>query len=124
MKISQITYWVFGFLFLVFAILQYNDPDFYIWIPIYGWVALLYFLAAKHVFWRTATALSGLLLLVWIVTYIPSVLEWVSSGAPSITGSMKVESPYIEHMREFLGLLICFVAVLAIFLNGKKIKNV
>jgi hypothetical protein len=40
--------YVFGFVFIVFALLQINDPDPYLWIPIYGYASLLSFLNAKN----------------------------------------------------------------------------
>jgi len=46
----------------------------------------------------------------WVLTYIPDVVNWFSQGTPSITGSMKAESPFIEFVREFFGLLLCLGA--------------
>jgi len=42
--------------------------------------------------------------------YIPDVISWVSKGTPTIAGSMKAESPFIEFVREFFGLGICLAA--------------
>lgn len=39
--------YLFAFLFLVSAGLQYNDPDPYLWMPIYLFGAVLCFLAAR-----------------------------------------------------------------------------
>ncbi len=44
----------FCFVFIVFAALQYNDPDPYVWMPIYLYSALFCYLAAKHKFYPTA----------------------------------------------------------------------
>jgi hypothetical protein len=123
LTIRQAVYLILSVLFAIFALLQYNDPDFYIWIPIYGWVAFLSFLATKGIFWKMWTFLSGFLFLVWMLCYIPSVLAWFSEGSPSIWGSMKAESPYIEHMREFLGLFLCLVAILHFYYRAKIIKS-
>ena len=32
---------IFAVVFALFAILQYNDPDPYLWIPIYGYAAII-----------------------------------------------------------------------------------
>ena len=39
-------------------------------------------------------------------------VDWVKKGMPSITGSMKAESPHVEYLREFLGLFIILLALL------------
>ena len=46
--------------FIVFAALQYNDPDPYLWIPIYLYAAVLCYLAAKGRFYPKAN-LTGIL---------------------------------------------------------------
>jgi len=44
----------FCFVFIVFAALQYNDPDPYIWMPIYLYAAVLCWFAFKNKFYPTA----------------------------------------------------------------------
>src|SRR3954470_23856679 len=51
MKIFNI---FFCFCFIVFAALQYNDPDPYVWIPIYMYTAVLCWLASRNKFYPTA----------------------------------------------------------------------
>jgi hypothetical protein len=41
---------------------------------------------------------------------------------PSITASMKAESPYIELSREFFGLLLCAIAALYYLIKAKRIQ--
>ena len=98
-------------LFVIFAALQYNDPDFYIWVAIYFIVAVVIWLYGRGTFnLRVFQALLGLYIL-GMISYYPEVISWIQNGTPSITGSMKAESPFIEFMREFLGLGICAVAL-------------
>ena len=95
-------------IFLLFAGWQYNDPDPYIWIPIYGFVALEYGLAAfdRHLPYRVL--LAGLVLLtIFMLTYIPDLIDWIRMGEPSIVETMKAERPWIELTREGLGLMLC-----------------
>ena len=51
MKVFNI---LFSLLFLIFAGLQYNDPDPYIWIPIYLYAAALCWLAFRNKFYPAA----------------------------------------------------------------------
>jgi len=46
---------------------------------------------------------------VWMTSYTPELMDWLNEGMPSITGSMQAESPFIEFVREFFGLALCFV---------------
>ena len=94
-------------LFVLFAFLQLNDPDWYIWTPIYFWVAIS-ILAIYTKYDLTAYyRMLALIFLIGFLSYIPEMIDWVDKGMPSITSSMKAEKPYIESVREALGLLIC-----------------
>lgn len=95
-------------IFLLFAGWQYNDPDPYIWIPIYGFVALEYGLAAFDRRLPNAVLLSGLVVLtMYMLTYIPDLYHWMQMGEPSIVETMKAERPWVELTREGLGLMLC-----------------
>ena len=124
MKTRKAIYLLISVLFSVFAILQYNDPDFYIWIPIYGWIAILYYFAFKGKYFLFWNALTGLLILAWIVIYIPFIVQYKSSEIESTFGSGEVKSLTVEHMREFLGLILCFLAILYLYFRAKKVQHV
>ena len=98
-------------LFLLFAYFQYNDPDPWLWITIYLIVAGICGAAAfgKYNRWLNLAVLAGLTIY-WLIL-LPDFISWVGEGMPTITGSMKAESPHIELVREFLGLLILIAAV-------------
>ena len=98
---------IIGILFLVFAAVQYNDPDPWIWI-------LAYAVVGGICLWDVQYSISkpiifGLTILFAIATawYIPLLMNWFEEGMPSIIGEMKAATPHIEWMREFLGLLLC-----------------
>ncbi|MFM2392680.1 MAG: hypothetical protein RLZZ546_662 [Bacteroidota bacterium] len=95
--------------FILFALVQYNDPDWYIWIPIYFMVSLFYLFSfkIKWIYYLTIAAL-----LFWSLYYVNDFVKWIKDGTPSITGSMKAENPEIELMREFFGILLCLSAIL------------
>jgi hypothetical protein len=114
MKITNI---VLGVLFLLFAIVQYNDPDPWLWMLLYGFVAgiLLFAAFGKREKWL---AIAGFVVCtIWLLTLLPDFINWIQMGMPTITASMKTEEPHIEYTREFLGLGIC---MLALFFNWRK----
>lgn len=103
------------FVFLLFAAVQYNDPDPYIWVPIYGFVALEFGLAAYNKSLPYALLLAGLAALtIFMLSYLPDLYNWIKMGAPSIVDTMKAERPWVELTREALGLLLC-----VLFLGGR-----
>jgi hypothetical protein len=116
-------YLILAVIFLIFAILQLNDPDPLLWIPIYGYACILFVLAffgypAKIL---TLAGIAGYL--TGIVIMIPDLIRWFRMGAPPIAGSMHAETPYIELTREFFGLAICLLAMLFLFFRRRKIRQ-
>jgi hypothetical protein len=104
-------YFVISGLFLLFAIVQWNDPDPLIWMIFYGVMSLIYILLALGK--RFAFYLSVLILTVSVVYMgfiLPEIIKWIKDGMPSIVQSMKATIPTIEYTREFLGLLLCLIA--------------
>ncbi len=106
-----------GFLFLVAALLQYNDPDPWRWAVTYtvaAWVALS---EARGV--HRPLLISGLVgaCLVWMSFLYPAAQRFMHRGDWSLlAATMKAGQPLIEESREFLGLalvLLWCVAVLA-----------
>ena len=43
--------------------------------------------------------------------YFPDIINWFKQGMPSIVESMKAESPHVEFVREFFGLLIMILSL-------------
>jgi hypothetical protein len=104
-------YFVISGLFLLFAIVQWNDPDPLIWMIFYGVMSLIYILLALGK--KFAFYLSVLILTVSVVYMgfiLPEIIKWIKDGMPSIVQSMKATIPTIEYTREFLGLLLCLIA--------------
>lgn len=100
--------------FIVFAFVQINDPDPVIWILIYGAMAVTCVLAAfGHYYY---IVLGGLLIIfvAYSFVFFPGVLEWLRSPDRSMLFDdiAKMQYPYIEESREFLGLLISIVVLL------------
>ena len=121
MKVFNI---VCSFLFLVAAILQYNDPDPYIWIPIYLYSAILCFLAARRKYYP-ALYIVGVILFALYAIYLffepDGVLNWLEEhDAENIVQTMKAQKPWIEATREFFGLILLIIALLINFWNSRK----
>lgn len=60
---------IFCFLFVISAGLQYNDPDPYVWIPIYMYGAVLCWLAFKNKFYPLAY-IAGILVFLAYAIYL------------------------------------------------------
>lgn len=117
----SIVLWLMTGIFLLFAAWQYNDPDPIRWAAMYGYTALCFALAAlgKQNKWMLFAGLA--VSVIWVALLLPHFIDWIKMGAPTITGTMKAESPHVEYTREFLGLLICSLGFGALlWLNRKK----
>lgn len=112
MKILNI---VFCLMFVVFAGLQYNDPDPYVWMPIYLYSAALCWLAARHRFypkWYLAGIAVYLAYAIYKFFDQNGVEDWFTQhNAENLAETMKAAKPWIEETREFFGLFICIGAL-------------
>ncbi len=116
----------FCLLFIFSAALQYNDPDPYLWMPIYMYGAVLCWLAFRNKYYPKAY-LIGIFIYLGYAIYLffakDGVLDWINKhNAEDIASTMKAEKPWIEETREFFGLIILIV-VLAIdyFYSRRKL---
>jgi hypothetical protein len=120
----KITNLIFSILFVLFALLQYNDPDPYLWIPIYLYAAILCWLSYKGKNYPKAYLLGILCYSVYAAYLIfthDGVIDWYAQhNAENLVQTMKAEKPWIEDTREFGGLLILIVAL---SLNYRKAKR-
>ncbi len=114
----RIYYIVTSLLFLVFAFVQLNDADPWLWVSWYVFLALLSAFAAWGRFYRLWIIAGLVLCVLGILRLSPDFMQWVQDGMPTIVASMKAENPYIELVREFLGLLISGAALLILFRSG------
>lgn len=109
-------------LFLVFALVQFNDPDPFLWIAIYLTMAGM----AAATFFRRINAYIPLIVLVicgaLIINVWPGTLQWMNSADRRLIFDdiAKMQNIYIEEAREFFGLLISVVACLYFFLINRK----
>ncbi|CAN5404489.1 hypothetical protein BH10BAC4_BH10BAC4_02960 [soil metagenome] len=106
MKVANI---LLSIMFLGFAALQYNDPDPIIWILIYGAMAVDCGMAAFNRYIRNLIRLQAAGYVLYAGILFHGVIDWLKSPDPSLLFNdlAKMQYPYIEEAREFLGLLIC-----------------
>jgi hypothetical protein len=125
MKIFNI---FFCFVFILFAALQYNDPDPYVWMPIYLYTAVLCWLAFRNKFYPTAY-IAGIIVYAVYALYkvfdANGLIDWATKHhAENIAETMKAEKPWIEESREFFGLVILIVVLLVNYFYAKhKMKR-
>ena len=115
---------IFAILFLICAGLQYNDPDPYLWMPIYLYGTILCWLAARNKFYPGAY-LFGIVAYLGYAVYLfftkDGVLDWVQQhNAENIAATMKAEKPWIEDAREFFGLFILIVVLAVNYFYAKR----
>ncbi|MGA0559878.1 transmembrane 220 family protein [Larkinella sp. VNQ87] len=96
---------IFGILFLLFAAFQYNDPDPIVWVPIYGFAAIMSFLALGSLTPVWLYLVAGVVYLGAAVYWWPPVFEGF------LLDEMGMKTLNIELARESGGLAICAVAM-------------
>ena len=114
---------ILAVMFLAFACVQVNDPDPLLWILISGIMAVTCVLAAFNFYSRKFLIVLAVLYTGYSLIYVPGVLEWLSheNKADLFDDIAKMQHPYIEESREFLGLVIC-IAVLVFYIFQSRRK--
>ncbi|SFD11038.1 transmembrane 220 family protein [Algibacter pectinivorans] len=107
-----INYMLFG-LFMVFAVLQLNDPDPILWFLIYLIVAITSLVSNYIVVPKLFIVLICLGLVVYAAMHFSLLLEWFQTDNKSeLFGEMVYEKAYLEGSREFIGLSMALAALL------------
>lgn len=106
---------VFGILFLVSAVLQYNDPDPLVWMIIWGLAGIIAIgFALDRVFYKVPLA-AGILAIIGFFYTFPEQFEGFEIGAGDIKN--------IEEGREAFGLLIISMVMLILAFQGWRLKK-
>lgn len=119
-------YLTFAILFILFAALQWNDPDPLHWIIIYGYMAAICLMVAFGKIKRWLIITGIVVYSVYAAVLAPSFFTWLRSPDRSelFDEFAKMQNLYIEETREFLGLLIClFVLGIIFFMNRKATRT-
>ena len=117
---------IFAVLFILFAALQYNDPDPYLWIPLYLFAAAMCWLAFRQKFYPKLY-LIGIGVYTMYAAYLffskDGMLDWIREHhSEDIASEMKATKPWIEATREVLGLVIMIVVLLANYFYSRRKK--
>jgi len=115
---------VFAILFVFFAALQYNDPDPYVWMPIYLYAAVLCWVAFRKRYYPNAYLVGMSIYSVYAIYLFVAedgVWDWMTrhNGA-NIANTMKAEQPWVEETREFFGLVILIVVLLIDYFYARR----
>lgn len=125
MKIFNI---ITAFLFVVFAALQYNDPDPYLWVPIYLYTAVLCWQASRNKFYPKAYTIGIILYTAYAAYKIfdqNGLLDWINlHDAENIAETMKAEKPWVEESREFFGLLMLILVLVIDLMYARRKRNI
>jgi hypothetical protein len=112
---------VFCLLFIVSAGLQYNDPDPYLWISIYLIGSLISFKAFQGICLPRLSLLFSIFLFIYSIYLFfdkYGVLTWIfDHQAEDIAGGMEASTPWIEETREFFGLIILIIVLIANYIH-------
>ena len=105
-------YYGLSLILFSFAVVQGNDPDYLIWIPVYMLPSIMCFMAAKDIHYPTASLVNCLL-------YTGAGL-WLWPDEFKGLGTMKEIFPQVEKARESMGLILSAAIWLGLYLAGKK----
>lgn len=123
MKIFNIVFIIY---FIIAAALQYNDPDPYLWIPIYLYAAYLCYRAIQKKYNPLLYYIGLFVFSVYAIILFfdkTGVLNWTKEHhSESLVQSMKATKPWIEETREFFGLVIVIAVLLLNMRWLRKIK--
>ncbi|KEO71878.1 transmembrane 220 family protein [Anditalea andensis] len=122
LSFARVFFGAWSLLFIVFAYLQFNDPDPEVWVSIYGLAAVLSALAAYGKYLLPVLLVAAVAALIGGIYLFPSsVSDWVIQEWRQADLTMK--TPDMEEARESFGLLIIFVIMsIAAFIGWRQIK--
>lgn len=113
---------VLAVLFVVFAFVQINDPDPVWWILTYGVMAVVCVLAAFGYYYLKLLTVILIVCIAYSLVFFSGVMEWVRSDDKALLFDdiAKMQHPYIEESREFLGLFICIAVLIMHIIHGRN----
>ena len=119
---------VLAVLFLICAGLQWNDPDPYLWMPLYLLSALSCAYAFKDISAKRLNIFNIAIYLPYAVynfVTTDGVFSWATEHHfDSLTQSMMASTPWIENTREFGGLFIMVVVcAINLYVSRQYVSN-
>jgi hypothetical protein len=118
----RLSSYIIGIVFTCFALLQLNDPDFYVWVPAYLLPAAVGFVFPHRPLKRPILALVAITYLIAALLLFPtSIHQWIQAEERSQSFGMVL--PGVEESRESMGLLLCFIALSFFWLKAKPVRD-
>lgn len=112
---------ILAVLFVLFAVVQLNDPDPWLWVTYYLLIAVLEGMAVAKKFSQPLVYVGMAASVIFFFYYLDGVIElFTEHPAHELAYKMKADKPYIEHARESLGALIGLVALVFVWRQGRK----
>jgi len=109
---------VMALVFLASVFVQFNDPDPWGWVMIYGLAALVCLSGIRGPVRWPAAAVVGLASLAWAISLAPDVVGKVGFG--ELFDSMKMKDIRVERGREMGGLLIITAWMIVLLLTRRR----
>ncbi len=113
-------------IFFIFALLQLNDTpgDILFWFLIYSYTGFICAFAAFDKYNMWAIILEVGVLVYQIFRMFPAFSQWISEGCPSIVEKMQASTPFVELVREFLGLCICMAVMIFQYVRYSRLRKI
>ncbi len=122
-KQKKTTNFILCILFIIFALLQLNDPDGILWFSIYFIVAIICLYNNFKPIPKPFLILTLVALLAYSAFHFSLFIDYLETeNKEEIFGEMVYDKPYLEGTREFIGLLIAAFGIIY-QLNIRKKSN-
>ena len=106
-SLSKLINWIVCVVFLLFAFVQLNDPDPYVWVAIYGLIAIFFAVSNFRNIPKIIIQVLIIGLVLFALYHVGYFYDWLLSNDKSeLFGDMIYDKPYVEGTREFMGLVI------------------
>jgi len=112
-KQNKIKNLILFILFVIFAVLQLNDPDGKLWFSIYFIVSLICLYNTFKAVPKSILILSIIALMSYSVFHFSLFIDYLNTeNKEEIFGEMVYDKPYLEGTREFIGLLLAALGIM------------
>ena len=112
-KQNKIKNLILFILFVIFAVLQLNDPDGKLWFSIYFIVSLICLYNNFKPVPKSILILSIIALMSYSVFHFSLFIDYLNTeNKEEIFGEMVYDKPYLEGTREFIGLLLAALGIM------------
>ncbi len=107
-------------IFILFAIVQLNDPDPIHWFTIYALVGILSLVSIYKQIPKILIYILSIFLLIYAGYHFLHFLNFLQiEDKQELFGEMVYEKPYLEGTREFLGLILAAAALIFLLKKTK-----